>query len=133
MPLYPADARADLIGPTVNSNLEQAVPLTREEPFQLKAQKALPISIATKDRPLTSRVDHQLRAAPAVVLNRSSNQNPSNLGQDEVTSIWGISDPFAAQNALGEASAPKQWIKPVLVGSAIALMGCLILKGRKRA
>ena len=96
---YPLDARADLVGPTVDSNLEQAVPLYRQEDYQIQAAKAPPITVEGKSRPITHRTTHQLRAAPAVVLTRTANQNPANAGQEHQTSLWAVSDPWGPKRS----------------------------------
>lgn len=105
---YPLNARADLVGPTVNPDLEHAVPLYRQEDHQIQAAKAPPISIALKSRPITHQMVHQLQAAPTVVLSRSSNQNPANAGQEHRTSVWSVSDPFGPKasflNGLGAST-----------------------------
>ena len=108
MPAYALDARADLVGPTVDANAEQDVPLFRQETHQLQAAKAPPIRVKGKPRPLnTGRVDHQLKAAKAVVLSRQSNQNPANGGGDDVTGIWGVSDPWGHAPFLGNAGGAR--------------------------
>lgn len=125
MPQYHQDARADLIGPTVDSNAEQAVPLYRQEGFQIQAAKAPPIRIDGKPRPLTSRVSHQIEAKPAVVLNRVSNQNPANQGGDDVCSIWGVSDPWSqpgfALPGLGAVAGRSGNVLAIAAGLAVGI------------
>lgn len=132
MPAYHEDARADLIGPTVDSDAEQAVPLYRQESFQIQAAKAPPIRIDGKPRPMTTRVSHQMQANSAVVLNRVANQNPANQGGDDVSSIWGVSDPWNRPNfalpGMGADVGRSGDILAVVAGLAVGIGAFYLLK-----
>jgi hypothetical protein len=78
----------------------------------------------TKPRPLTSKVIHQMHAAPAVVLNRVSNINPDAAGQDDRTSIWGVSNGLAAD--VDEGTSPGLLQKLAIPAIAGVALGWLL-------
>lgn len=71
------------------------VNIGRREPHQITAGGPVPIAMATKPRPMTTRVSHQLAAGRTNVMHRDSNVNPDNAGGAAVTSSWGLSGPEA--------------------------------------
>jgi len=89
--------------------------LPRSEPFQLRATKAPPLYMPNKPRPLTTRVSHQLSAAPATVLTRTSNINPDAAGQEAKTSIWGISKGMGAEDEASGGGVAR-YALPVVAG-----------------
>lgn len=109
-------------GPTQLQAPMRALP--RSEPFQLKATKAPPLHMPTKPRPLTSKVVHQMEAAPAVALTRTSNINPDAAGQDNRTSIWGVSG-MGAEGSEGAQEGPglvQRLAIPATVGIVVGLL-----------
>ena len=121
MPHYPMDARADLVGPTVDSNAEQSVPVFREETHQLQAAAAPGISLRMKPRPPARRISHQLQAGSTLVRHRVSNQNPASAGNDEQTTIWGVSDPWQRSHLSNDPEQPATHAKLTLVGLGIGI------------
>lgn len=119
-------------GGTIDTDAEHAVPVVREEPFQIRAARGLPISMRRQTRPVTHRVDHQLQAGKVVVLNRQSNLNPDNAGADAMTAVWNVSNPMQTHLADDgqDAFLAKAGIGTLLiVGGAIGLAAFLLSRG----
>jgi len=104
-------------GPTIDTNRELAAPVYRQEPYQLDAGGPVPISLRSRPRPVTHRMDHTLQAGHARVLTKVSNLNPDNAGGDAVTGVWGLNDPFAL--AQDEVAASGRLGMLVMLGVVI--------------
>lgn len=131
MPVFQENLSAMHIGPTVDSAVEKARPLFRQEPFQLQAGKAPGVSLTLKPRPearsglpLAGMGFGQIQAERVTVSARQGNGNPANAGADDVTSSWSVSDPgqlaFLAEE---QAKTPMGLVKPLLIGLALGWVG----------
>lgn len=103
--------------PTIDMAAEAAVPLHREEPYQLQAQPAPTLRLATKSRPLTHKMVHDLVGGRIPVRVRQSNINPDNAGEEAVSSMWALSDPQLAADVDPAAESPAPGGLGISVGA----------------
>jgi hypothetical protein len=115
-------------GPTIKP--EHDVPLRRVEPFQLVAAKAPPLHMATRPRPMTTRVVHELVASKVPLTARRGNANPANAGLGDETADVVVNDPEAEPGEGDDHQAEARgwpWSR-LAAGAAVGVALALLLR-----
>lgn len=117
-------------GPTFDPAAEKARPLYRQEPFQIQASGPIKVEIASRPRPMTHRVSHDIVAGRTQVSARQGNANPAAVGGTDVSSIWAVSDPHQLSFLADEESGTSMgMLKTVGLGLALGWVALKVLRG----